>query len=138
MKVYCSTRNVYSYAQLFFDCLDNSYHPKFRSTGCIPFVDKTDLLDEEKGVDVILMEEDAIDYSEWYVKLYQRNYKCIWYIRDTYVKRGKKPEWSIKMRHSVWIHDRVLSDRKFPQSCKEYVESQNFTSQQIDCAECPL
>ena len=51
----------------FFDCLDNSYHPKFRSTGCIPFVDKTDLLDEEKGVDLILMEEDAIDYSEWYM-----------------------------------------------------------------------
>ena len=49
-----------------------------------------------------------------------------------------KPDWSQKMRHSVWIHDRIFSDRKFPQSCKEYVESQNFTSQQIDCAECPL
>ena len=93
-------------------------------------------------MDLILMEEDAppayLSYSEWHTKLYQRKYKCVWYIRDTFMDgNGAKPDWSQTLRHSVWVHDRVINDRKFPQSCKDYVESRNFTSQQIDCAECP-
>ncbi|EJK77842.1 hypothetical protein THAOC_00297, partial [Thalassiosira oceanica] len=41
--------------------------------GCIPQIDKTSLLDESKGVDLILMEEDQIKYGEWHKILYQRN-----------------------------------------------------------------
>ena len=41
--------------------------------GCIPQIDKTNLLDETEGVDLILMEEDQIQYGEWHKILYQRN-----------------------------------------------------------------
>ena len=41
--------------------------------GCIPQLDKTNLLNETEGVDLILMEEDQIQYGEWHKILYQRN-----------------------------------------------------------------
>ena len=110
------------------------------TTGCIPFVDKTGLLDETYGVDLILMEEDAIDYSEWHLKLQSRKYKCVWYIKDTYAPN--EIGWSQKLRHSAWAHERILSEgankREIPLSCEEYVKQHGFTSEQIDCSHCPV
>jgi len=106
--------------------------------GCITQIDKTSLLDESKGVDLILMEEDQIKYGEWHKILYQRNYHCIWYLEDTYYhKHENAKRWSLPMRHSVWLHKRALDSRVLPGSCKEYIDEQGFASGQIVCAECP-
>ncbi len=106
--------------------------------GCIPYVEQTGLLGEN-GVDLILMEEDIIDYTEWHLFLRNMNYKCVWYLNDTFDPVNSK--WSRDMRHSVWVHERVLSgdDKRSLtlQSCEEYVSSKNLSTSQIDCSQCP-
>ena len=130
--------------------------------GCIPQIDKTNLLDETEGVDLILMEEDANPnpyYGEWHKVLQQRNvsdqkntispatyltlvnnwqYNCVWYLEDThYHKHPESKRWSMPMRHSVWLHKRAMKSRVHPGSCSEYINERGFTSGQIVCAECP-
>jgi len=102
-------------------------------TGCIPSVDEAGLLDSEKGVDLVLMEEDKIKYDVWHQELMKRGYKCIWYAKDTY---DETANWSLNMRHSAWIHKRVLNDKNGTRSfmtCKDYVKKKGYTKDQINC-----
>ena len=107
----------------------------FKLSGCIPFVKETGLLDAENGVDIIIIEEDMIDYKPWHKSFFQEGY-CLWYLKDTTTPRQR---WSINMRHSAWIHKRILNDSKRKYlSCQDYVISKGYNSSQIDCAKCPV
>ena len=97
--------------------------------GCIGSVEEAGLLDQ---VDLILMEEDMLpSYGIWHTKLFQKGFKCEWYIRDTF---DRNIQWSRNLRHSAWLRNGV--NRTYP-TCEEYVKTTHVDPKRLICDQCP-